>query len=554
MTRENVAPHAVGDAPEAFPVAWEDEGEARRPWSWDQKHMPGPISPLGMDICRLSFDSGMTRGLQAIGQPVSVRSRRINTFLYQAWEDEFPTLQAAVDAIQRATFERAVTMPQRWEKEFRPQVEAASSRLLTTNYERLSNAELDALIGWTIATSEQMWEIHGALMFGWHIIGVFNELCARRLGLSDVEALEMLQGEANLSVEAASRLWQLARESSEPVRSAILTLPGPQAYLRIHELEGGRAFIRALREYVAVYGWRKDNFDIADKSWAEEPWRALDSVRLMLQTPIDPAEGQRQQAQRAEARLAESLARLAGDRAALEEFITVYDLVKDGPRLQENHNLILDQTFLTLARLPFLVAGQRMAAAGVLAHGDDVIYLEVAEIHSFLGGDETPRTDVVKGRREEMERWRGYTPPELLGAAPSARIARDLANDGGQIARGTPAAGTAATVQGLPAAKGVASGTARVVRLLEEAERVQPGDILVCEMTTPAWTPLFPALAGIVADTGGPLSHCAVMAREYGVPCVVGTKVGTRTIPDGARITVDGAAGTVTVDEPAPAL
>ena len=70
---------------------------------------------------------------------------------------------------------------------------------------------------------------------------------------------------------------------------------------------------------------------------------------------------------------------------------------------------------------------------------------------------------------------------------------------------------------------------------------------LVCEMTTPAWTPLFASLGGIVSDSGGPLSHCAVVAREYGVPCVTGTRIATRTIRDGARITVDGDTGMVTI-------
>jgi pyruvate,water dikinase len=278
----------------------------------------------------------------------------------------------------------------------------------------------------------------------------------------------------------------------------------------------------------------------------------LDSVRLMLHTAIDPAEAQRQQAQKAEARLAECLARLAGDRAAQDQLATVYDLVKHAPRLQEEHNLVLDQKFLTLARLPFLEAGRRMAAAGVLERGDDVIYLEVGEIRAFLLGDMTGHGETVRERRAEMDRWRGFTPPEVLGSAPAAQPVDDgqavVPGEGADAPQPQHAGGT---LRGLPAARGTVTGTARVVRELSEAERIQAGDILVCEMTTPAWTPLFPALSGIVADTGGPLSHCAVMAREYGLPCIVGTKVGTRVIPDGARITVDGASGVVAVEAPA---
>jgi len=103
-------------------------------------------------------------------------------------------------------------------------------------------------------------------------------------------------------------------------------------------------------------------------------------------------------------------------------------------------------------------------------------------------------------------------------------------------------------LRGTAASRGTVSGRACVVRSLEEADRLQPGDILVCEMTMPAWTPLFAVAAGVVTDTGGALSHSAIVAREYRVPCVVGTTTGTRRIRDGQRITVDGTAGTVTIE------
>jgi rifampicin phosphotransferase len=532
-----------------FPVAWESPEDARLAWRWDNKHMPGPISPLGMDLSRLTFDPGMTRGMQSLGQPVSVRSLRVNTFLYQAWDYDFPRLPAAVDAIQRATFEQAVKMPERWESEFLPKVEEASNRLLSTPYGQLSNTQLRQLIVWVVDTSQHMWEIHGALMYGWQIGGVFQEMCARLLGLSEVEALEMLQGEPNLSVEAASRLWRLANQAPEAVRAIMTSLPAAEAYAQLQEDDSGRAFVDALHNYVGVFGWRKDNFDIVDKSWAEEPWRVLDSVRLMLNTAVDPAEAQRQQAQKAEARLAECLAKLAGNRQGQDEFVTVYELVKRGPRLQENHNIVLDQKFLSLARLPFREAGRRMAAAGVLEHEDDHIYLEVAEIRAFLMGEVTSMKDAVQDRRAEMDRWRGFTPPDELGGAssPSPESAADGAGAGSDEPRLLRAGDT---FKGLPAAPGTVTGTARVVRFLDDADRIQAGDILVCEMTTPAWTPLFPALSAIVADTGGALSHCAVMAREYGIPCIVGTRTGTRVIPDGARITVDGARGSVVIQDP----
>ena len=101
---------------------------------------------------------------------------------------------------------------------------------------------------------------------------------------------------------------------------------------------------------------------------------------------------------------------------------------------------------------------------------------------------------------------------------------------------------------GIGGSPGVVQGTARVLRSLAEATKLEDGDIMVCEMTLPPWTPLFSLVNGIVTDTGGALSHCAIVAREYGLPAVVGTLVGTTVITDGMTITVDGTKGTVRID------
>ena len=104
------------------------------------------------------------------------------------------------------------------------------------------------------------------------------------------------------------------------------------------------------------------------------------------------------------------------------------------------------------------------------------------------------------------------------------------------------------TIKGQAASKGVVTGTARVLRDLSEAARLQPGDVLVCTTTAPPWTPLFAIAGAVVTDSGGVLSHSAICAREYAIPCVVATQVATQMIPDGAKVTVDGTAGTVRIE------
>jgi pyruvate,water dikinase len=100
---------------------------------------------------------------------------------------------------------------------------------------------------------------------------------------------------------------------------------------------------------------------------------------------------------------------------------------------------------------------------------------------------------------------------------------------------------------GLAGSGGTVRGTAKVLNSVEEADKLTPGDILVAATTTPPWTPLFANIAGVVTDAGGILSHPAVVAREYGIPAVVGTAQSTSVIQDGQTIEVDGNAGVVRI-------
>jgi pyruvate,water dikinase len=192
-----------------------------------------------------------------------------------------------------------------------------------------------------------------------------------------------------------------------------------------------------------------------------------------------------------------------------------------------------------------LAKGDRLVADGLLDSRDDIFYLLPAEIDGAgrplapntggTGGDRTGLRALVEARRAEHERWVGFSPPAKIGGEAAEAEAGLTEAEAGQVLKGTPAS------------RGSYTGTARLLGSFEEYARLEPGDVLVCAMTTPAWTPLFPLAGAIVCDGGGMLSHTAVAAREYGIPAVVGVRNATRLIPDGARITVDGTAGTVTI-------
>src|SRR5919202_4924674 len=154
--------------------------------------------------------------------------------------------------------------------------------------------------------------------------------------------------------------------------------------------------------------------------------------------------------------------------------------------------------------------------------------LERTEVREALAGTLQPLQPLVARRRDELARGREQGPAPFLGDPPSGDARHAILEN----FYGRAGAGLAGT----PASRGRGEGIARVVRDQADFERIEPGDVLVTTTTTPAWTPLFPSLAALVTETGGILSHAAVVAREYRLPAVVGVAKATQTIPDGARI------------------
>jgi pyruvate,water dikinase len=216
--------------------------------------------------------------------------------------------------------------------------------------------------------------------------------------------------------------------------------------------------------------------------------------------------------------------------------------------IQENHNFYIDQMNTVLQRWPLLELGRRLAAASAIAQPDEVFYLTYEELTPAANAPASRDwASLVEERRAERERWSAVVPPRELGTPPPEG-SRDNPIMNAFFGRKPEASQDPKVINGIGASAGTVTATARIVHTLAEADKLQPGDILVCEMTMPAWTPLFATVKAVVADSGGVLSHCAIVAREYRIPCVVNTHIGTQVLKDGQTITVDGAQGIVRIE------
>lgn len=534
--------------PENFPVTWDDPMESMLLWEQEQLHLPHAVTPLGGELAMMALGPNITAGLHDLGAPVEwVKFKVINGYIYSGAMPNFALIEGAEERVKAVVGERGFTMYDRWLDTYLPEIEAGSAEVLSWDLAAASNEALGRYVERTIELLVRAFYIHFQLFPGFYTASAFADACKGMLGISDLEAFEMIQGAENLSVTSGSKLWRLAHGAPLAVQAVIRGAGNSTEALTALGASGeGQAFLADLDAYLSEFGWRTGSFDVAQPSWVDRPDFALDQLKLMLDVKSDPDEDRQRGAERAAARIAEAREKLAGNPEALGTFNFLLSGAKDYTKLQENHNFYLDQKFVAVARRPMAEVGRRMAAAGVTGADDDVFFVTLDDVRAFLGGSSSALHEKVRQARADHAYWAGIRPPLAIGARPPVANA-DPFNSRFFGASVVMESADERVLQGTPSSRGSVTAVARVIHTLDEAEKLNEGDIMVCDMTTPAWTPLFAIVSAVISDSGGALSHCAVVAREFGIPCVTGVRIATSTVPDGATVTVDGEAGTVTI-------
>jgi pyruvate,water dikinase len=361
------------------------------------------------------------------------------------------------------------------------------------------------------------------------------------------------QGYPTLSLDAGTALWELGRivnKSSELSQSFERNQPG-QLMIELESSDIGRSFLQAFKGYLDDWGWRSEAFELADTTWREDPTVPLNAIQgyMRLDDSENPENKYQQAIKRREELMVAARAAVAGDTERSGALEALYAQAESFATITENHNFYIDQRGNSVMRLPILEIGARLVSHGRTAEINDVFHLDFDEIKAAFSG--TDQNSLVSERKSELEKWAKIVPVPTIGEPPDPEeSAGDPLGMGFAKFFGVPPEPSRDPdiIQGLGASPGVIQGTAKVVRTLAEASKLEKGDIMVCEMTMPPWTPLFSIAGAVVADTGGPLSHCAIVSREYKMPCVVGTLFGTAVITDGMTLTVDGAKGIVRID------
>ena len=535
-----------------FPVTWDDPADANHSWGFDKMHNPNAVAPLLGDLQRL-VEGGLAHGFATYKIPARLASKYTNGYIFMALKPEPGTpeeLEAKGQASQGAFMEAIGRLGELWETKWEPEL-----RDTVTDLEKVEPGELDdaaLLAHWvhTVERVERLWHVHfECLLPSYLAISELDELYGQAFPDADPQhSFRLIQGIDNLTVASGRGLWELAQRAKDSPE-VLAALRSDDPMLTLASDASGREFVKHLRAYLDEFGHRGDLWSIEHPSWIEDPAPVFHAVLDYVQRDgEDPRARVKRLADERAALIADARSKLEGSEIA-GAFEFLLSASETGVVISENHGYWVDFRGMHYLRRVALAVGDRLVSAGVLPERDDVMMLSADEITQTLAeAPELDRSPLVANRKADLERFRTLTPPPFIGAAPQEGPENPVARAMGKFFGG-PATQSGAddVVSGLGVSPGVVRGTARLIESIDEADRLAPGEILVCATTSPPWTPLFGIASAVVTDTGGPISHTAVVAREYAIPAVVGTDIATTKVSDGQTIEVDGSTGTVRI-------
>ncbi|MEA2142554.1 MAG: rifampicin phosphotransferase, partial [Solirubrobacteraceae bacterium] len=526
-------------------------------WQQDKMHFPDPLAPMESAMIERAIGHGFTYGARAYDAPIErVEVRTIDGYQYQSMipmtgtPDEMAAQGALAEAAVRSVLGLLDGL---WSDTVLPEIREHLGFWNSFDLEGATRAAFTAHVAETWARLERIWELHFVTVLPAYLaISEFDEMYRGLFpDAGPLDSYRLTEGLPNMTVEVGQALWQLSRRaaSSDEVRDALLAHAAADVPAALAATAAGRAFLADLAAYVDRYGRRADKWTIISPRWTEDPTPVIESLRDFVRRPESDAPAVTTQAAAAGREQA-----IAAARAALRDypaqivgqFEAMLAAAQSGVVISEDHNFWIDNMSIHHLRAVLLEAGRRLVDDGAIVVTDQVFMLSPEELHAALAQPGEDLRLLVAERAAFIERQRGIVPPPVLGTLPTAPPPDDPFTRFAMKFNGAPQApGAEGELRGSPGSAGTVRGRARVIHSISEAGRLEPGDILVAETTAPPWTPLFAIVGAVVTDTGGVLSHCAVVAREYAIPAVVGTGVASTVISDGQMLEVDGDAGIV---------
>ena len=531
-------------------------------WHLEATHLSRPFSRFAVAAFMAGFRRGFAEGMARYGLLLDhVEGAVVNGFIYSqpvmfgADLPDGPARDAAMQA-RLATSIRAFEDKlwrqdlDQWDRVDKPEAIAQYRAIHDVDPTALSNEELVRHLGLCRDNFEAMIYLHHKYTATAFVsVGDFLAGAQEWTGAAAGELLQLLSGTSPISAGfAAAELDSLARSirADETVQQVLNAAALP---VRILDALAANPGIGAeTRAYLDAVRFRSIGCDVGDLSAGEMPELLVEAIRAAVAGAA---------AAHQDANLSKIKERVPAEHLA--EFEDRLGEARLMNRLRDERCVYADGWATGLARRALLEAGRRLHDAGKLVDPAHAVDMEAVELAALLRGEPGPSADEVAQRY----RWRtSHTiddvppflgsppnpPPPLESLPPAAlRGTRAVNAAFSVLARVPDAENTDTVLHGLAVNAETYEGIARVVDDAADFARIQQGDVLVTRMTSPYFNVVLPLLGAIVTDRGGQLCHAAIVAREYGIPGIVGTRQATLLIPDGARVRVDGKAGVVTL-------
>jgi pyruvate,water dikinase len=525
-------------------------------WSRDPVHFPRPVTRYFAETHPDPFARGTAEFMAFYGAPIAAMEiAYVNGYAYNwmrpAPDEEIPARFARAEEVWTSKGWR--DQLKEWDETAKPASIARHRELQSVDPDGLSDDELAAYLVACRDHHREMQYQHmrftGSAMLP---VGDLLSHVTTWAPVSPSEALAMLRGSAPVSAGASDELARLiAALEADPAARALLESDGDAGNV-LEELRGADGEVgAAMSGYLDLVGCRLlDGFDIAGRYALELP----DALVRAIRSFVAGTSGDSEEIEARTARIRDQVP--AEHRAEFDEILGEARLMY---RLRDERGVFSDIWASGIMRRAALAAGRRVADRGGVHDAQHMIDASLDEMCALVGGASEPSADDLAERVAAREALGSRDAPMTLGPPPPPMpdpselppgVGRLLGAMGFAMAEvfgSSEAEHEENLLRGLAASGGVYEGTARRVSGPSEFDRIVQGDVLVTESTSEAFNILLPLLGAIVTDAGGLLSHSAIVAREYGIPGVVGTRDATELIPDGARLRVDGDAGEVHV-------
>lgn len=545
-------------------------------WQRDEDHWPRPVPAsyteiypeatvpyvkewtsrygLLLDHFETAFPHGFGYGrMHAVGEPEGGGSGPPPKLIFKLLLKVHPALRARRRAAERALDERLwLSDLERWEQEAKPSMLATNRVNAAVDRGALSDRDLLGHVNDCRETLRRFIGIHHRYNGGIIPVGLLVVAMAEWTGDGE-RVLGLLEGASPVSSGRSIELAALANAVREhPAARGWLDGDPEAALARLAAADG--AVGAAYREHVETVGYRLvgDSIDHGNPTLAELPELMVRTIRTAVEGDRDAPDGDD---------LAERTAALRAEVPAAhrDEFDRLLDDTRRTYGMRDERSVYGDVWAAGIFRQALLELGRRLVRRGQLEEPVHLIEATSEEVRALAVGDGGPGAEELAERARFRAEHAAYDAPPALGGEPSEPPPLDwlpgalrrinaaiFVQIAGFLGRGEEQA-DGAVVSGAAASAGIHEGTAKVVIGPEGFDRLEEGDVLVARTTSEAFNVVLPLLGAIVTNRGGVLSHAAIVSREAGIPCVVGTGGATRRIPDGARVVVDGSAGEVTI-------